>query len=188
MLIKESENKEKQGSRYLNYLPGFYSDDEFMGQYLKIFQDIMDPLENTINNLFMYFDPMLTPEVFIPWMESWLNIIPDPTWTTKKRRELAKSAAILYRLRGTKRGLSEYLRIYTGKAPEISEYIKGMSLGKDTKLGINTKLGSAGTGNHFTVTIDIDNNSEINIDTVKSIIESQKPAHTIYTLQVRKHE
>ena len=104
----------------------------------------------------------------------------------KKWRELIKSAAILHRLRGTKRGLSEYLRIYTGSIPEISEYIPGMSLDSETKLGVNTKLGSAGTGNHFTVMLELDGNSEVDVNTVKSIIDSQKPAHTVYTLQIRQ--
>ena len=186
MPVTNSKNGAKHESRYLDYLPGLYRDDEFMGQYLNIFEDIMEPLENTIDNMAMYFDPLITPETFIPWLASWFNLVPDPTWTMKKWRELIKSAAILHRLRGTKRGLSEYLRIYTGSIPEISEYIPGMSLDSETKLGVNTKLGSAGTGNHFTVMLELDGNSEVDINTVKSIIDSQKPAHTVYTLQIRQ--
>jgi phage tail-like protein len=146
----------------------------------------MGPLENAIDNLALYFDPLLTPESFVPWLASWLTLAPDPTWTMKKWRELVKSAAILHRLRGTKKGLSEHLRIYTGIVPEISEHIQGMSLDSETKLGINTRLGSAGTGNHFTVTLELDSNIEVDIDTVRSIIDSQKPAHTIYTLQIKQ--
>ncbi|MDD5435635.1 MAG: phage tail protein [Nitrospira sp.] len=184
MPVKNSnKEEEKQESRYLDYLPGFYRDDKFMGQYLNIFEDILDPIESTVNNVSLYFDPMITLKSFIPWLETWLDLNSDPTWTIKKRRELVKSAATLYRMRGTKRGLSEYLRIYTGNTPEITEYIKGMSLDKETKLGIDTKLGSAGTGNHFTVSIKI-KKSEVEIDTIRSIIESQKPAHTVYTLQI----
>jgi phage tail-like protein len=188
MPVTNSKNGVKHESRYLDYLPGLYRDDEFMGQYLNIFEDIMGPLENTIDNLPMYFDPLLTPESFIPWLASWLNLASDPTWTMKKWRELVKSAAILHRLRGTKKGLSEYLRIYTGTIPEISEYIQGMGLDSETKLGINTKLGSAGIGNHFTVTLELDINNEVNIDTVRLIIDSQKPAHTVYTLLIRRHD
>jgi len=188
MPVTNNKNGEKNESRYLDYLPGLYRDDEFMGQYLNIFEDIMGPLENTIDNLAMYFDPLLTPEAFVSWLASWLNLVPDPTWTMKKWRELVKSAAILHRLRGTKRGLSEHLRIYTGIVPEISEHIQGMSLDSETKLGINTKLGSPGTGNHFTVTLELDGNNEVDIDTVRSIIDSQKPAHTGYTLQIRRRD
>jgi phage tail-like protein len=181
-----SNNGKQKESLYLDYLPGFYRDDEFMGQYLNIFEDILGPLERMVDNLELYFDPLITPESLVSWLASWLNLTPDPSWTMKKCRELVKSAAILHRLRGTKQGLSEYLRIYTGSVPEISEYIQGMSLDSDTKLGIDTRLGSAGTGNHFTVTLELDGKDEIDIDTVRAIIESQKPAHTVYTLQINQ--
>jgi len=182
------ETEEKPVSRYLEYLPGIYRDDKFMGQYLNIFEDIMRPLENQIDNLSWYFDPVMTPESLVPWLASWLSLVPDASWTNKKWRELVKSAAILYRLRGTRRGLSEYLRIYTGSIPEISEYIPGMTLDKDTQLGINTRLGSAGAGNSFTVTLELEDNSNVDIETVRAIIDSQKPAHTVYTLQIKKRE
>lgn len=186
MLVTNMKNGVKTGSRYLEYLPGIYRDDKFMGQYLNIFEDTMEPLENTIMDLYLYFDPLLTPESFIPWFAGWFDLTTDPTWTMKKLRKLIKSAAILYRLRGTKKGLSEYLKIYTDSVPEITEFIQGMTLDSETKLGINTKLGSAGTGNHFTVTIELDADSEVDINTIKSIIDSQKPAHTIYTLNIRR--
>ena len=183
-----SKNGNHRESRYLDYLPGLYREDRFMAQYLNIFEDIMGPLERTVDNLESYFDPLIAPESLVPWLASWLDLTPGPGWTVKRWRELIKSAALLHRLRGTKRGLSEYLRIYTGNIPEISEYIPGMSLGDETKLGVNTKIGSAGAGNHFTVTLEIDADSKVDIDTVKSIIDSQKPAHTIYTLQIRQRE
>jgi hypothetical protein len=112
----------------------------------------------------------------------------DPNWPLERRRQLLRSAAELYRWRGTKRGLAEYLRIYTGSVPEISEYIPGMKLDQETILGTNTRLGSSGAGHHFTVTLDLDGNSEINPNTVRAIIEAQKPAHTAYTLEIRNLE
>jgi len=62
-----------------------------------------------------------------------------------------------------------------------------MSLDHETKLGVNTRLGSSGTGHHFTVTLELDESSKIDINTVKAIIEAQKPAHTVYTLQIRRN-
>ena len=173
-------------SSYLEYLPAPFRDDEFMGQFLLIFESILKPIENTIDNRALYFDPLMTPEPLLPWLASWVDLAFDPTWPEERRRELVKSAAELYRWRGTKRGLAEYLRIYTGSVPEISEYIPGMHLDHETKLGINTQLGSSGTGHHFTVTLDLNGNGEINISTVKAIIDTQKPAHTVYTLQIKR--
>jgi hypothetical protein len=62
-----------------------------------------------------------------------------------------------------------------------------MRLDHETKLGINTQLGSSGEGHHFTVSLELNGNNEVDIYTVRSIIESQKPAHTVYTLQIRRH-
>jgi len=185
--VPNNQSSMKLQSSYLEYLPALFQDDEFMGQFLLIFENILKPVENTVDNLALYFSPLMTPEPLLPWLASWVDLTLDPTWPEERRRELVKSAAELYRWRGTKRGLSEYLRIYTGSVPEISEYIPGMRLDQDTELGINTRLGSSGTGHHFTVTLELDESSEIDVNTVKAIIETQKPAHTVYTLQIRQN-
>jgi phage tail-like protein len=156
-----------------------------MGQFLLIFESIMKPIENTVDNLPWYLDPLLIPASLLPWLSSWVALSLDPNWPLERRRQLLRSAAELYRWRGTKRGLAEYLRIYTGSVPEISEYIPGMKLDQETILGTNTRLGSSGAGHHFTVTLELEGNSEINPDTVRAIIEAQKPAHTAYTLEIR---
>jgi phage tail-like protein len=174
-------------SRYLDYLPALYRDDEFIGKFLLIFESIFRPIENTVDGIDAYFDPSMTPEPLLPWLASWVNLTLDPTWSIERRRELVKAAAELYRWRGTRRGLSEYLRIYTGSRPQISAYIQGMALEPETRLGVNTKLGSSGVGNHFTVTLELDGDSEINPGTVRAIIEAQKPAHTVYTLEIRQN-
>lgn len=174
-------------SRLLDYLPSVFREDKFMGQFLRIFQSILDPIENTVDNIPLYFDPGLTPESFLPWLASWVDISLDHRWTEPQRRELVAKAAELYRWRGTKRGLSEYLRIYTGEVPVISEHIPGMRLGPDNRLGDpETRLGSTGTGYHFTVTVKLGDPEHSDIETVRAIIDSQKPAHTIYTLLTQK--
>jgi phage tail-like protein len=185
-VVVQNSRRARPQSSYLQYLPGLYRDDEFMGRFLLIFEDIMQPLDNTVSNLALYFDPRITPESLLQWLASWVDLALDATWPIERRRELVKSAAELYRWRGTKRGLTEYLRIYTGSIPEISEYIPGMRLDHETQLGINTRLGSSGEGHHFTVSLELNGNNYVNIDTVRSIIESQKPAHTVYTLQIRQ--
>jgi len=178
----------KMRSSYLQHLPGLYRDDEFMGQFLLVFESIMKPLENTVSSLPVYFDPMVAPESLLEWLAYWVDLAPDTTWPIERRRELVKSAAELYRWRGTRRGLAEHLRIYTGSVPEISEHVQGMRLDHDTRLGINTQLGTSGAGNHFTVSLELDSPDSIDINNVRAIIEAQKPAHTAYTLQVKYKE
>lgn len=176
----------KEVSHYLDYLPSAYRDrdNEFMGRFLLIFESIMDPLINTVDNIALYFDPGLTPESMLPWLANWVDQALDPAWPIERRRELVAKASELYRWRGTRRGLTEYLRIYTGKKPEIVEYIPGMILDENTLLGENTVLGSSGSGHHFTVVVEASDVETIDPRTVKSIIDSQKPAHTQYTLKI----
>jgi phage tail-like protein len=174
-------------SNYIQYLPALYRDDEFMGQFLLIFESVMKPLENSVNNLELYLDPQMTPESLLTWLGSWVGLALDPTLPLERRRELVKRSAELYRWRGTRHGLFEYLRIYTGTVPEISEYIPGMQLDSGTKLGIETKLGSSGKGHHFTVTLYLDENHTVSTDAVKAIIDSQKPAQAVYTLDIRRN-
>jgi len=171
-------------SRYLDYLPALYRDDDFMGQFLRIFEDILGPIENTVGNLPLYFDPRLTPEAVLPWLASWVGIALDPALSVARRRELVARAAELYRWRGTRRGLSEYLHICTGVVPEITEHISGMRLDPETKLGVDTRLGSSGAGHYFGVTMRARAPDKLDEKAVRAIIDAQKPAHTVYTLSV----
>ncbi len=173
-------------SRLLDYLPAAYREDLLMGQFLRIFESIMNPIENSVDNMALYFDPRITPEGLLPWLASWVDLTLDPSWPLERRRELVKNATELYRWRGTKRGLAEYLRIYTGAVPVILEYIPGMILDEKTRLGVNTVLGSSGSGHHFTVIIETDKGDNIDPRVVREIIESQKPAYTVYTLEIRQ--
>jgi phage tail-like protein len=184
MPIPDNNRSTTLQSSYLEYLPGVFRDDELMGSFLLIFESILKPVESTVDNITSYFNPLITPEPLLPWLASWLDLSLDQTWPEERRRELVKSAAELYRWRGTKRGLIEYLRIYSGSIPEISEYTPGMQLDSDAKLGINTQLGSASSGHHFTVTLVVDEKNEIDVSKVRAIIEAEKPAHTAYTMQI----
>jgi len=171
-------------SKYLRYLPSIFQDDEFMGQFLRIFEDITTPLENTISNNNLYFDPDLTPLPFLEWISDWMDLSISKNWPEDKRRELIKSAVELYRWRGTKRGLSEFLRIYTGKNPVITEYIPGMKLSEETRLGPDTRLGSSSSGCQFSISLDSGNEPGIDEGTIRRIIDSQRPALVIYSLQI----
>src|SRR3990172_1685492 len=131
----DGRNGSKSQNRYLEFLPALYRDDEFMGRFLLIFESILGPIENTVDSLQVYLDPRLIPEPLLPWLASWVDAVLDDSWSVERRRELVRQAADLYRWRGTRRGLSEYLRIYTGVVPDISEHVPGMRLDRETRLG-----------------------------------------------------
>ncbi len=179
-------NGEERHSNYLQYLPAFYREDDFAGRFLNIFEDILNPIEGIIHNLAFYFDPGTAPQSILPWLTSWVGLVMDERWPEARRQQLIKSTTELYRWRGTKRGLSEYLKIYTGVVPQITETVIGpeAKLDPDTRLGVNAYLGGSGESFTFNVTIASQDLSEVDIDVIRAIIESQKPAHTTYTLKV----
>jgi phage tail-like protein len=187
VLKQDNKNSTKIERSFLEYLPSLYRDDKNMEQFLHIFEDIINPIENSVDNLELYFDPLLTPEPVLSWLASWLGLVLDENLPLERRRKLVGSAAELYRWRGTKKGLSEYLSIYTGYTPEISESVAGMRLDRDTRLGINTVLGSSGKGSQFQVSLKLEDNTQISLNTIKSIIDAEKPAHAVYTLQVTQN-
>jgi phage tail-like protein len=174
-------------SNYLKYLPAIYSEDEFVGRFLLIFESIMGPIESRIGDLHKLYDPAQTPADFLPWLAGWLGLVLDENWPLERRRALVQEATSLYRWRGTKRGLSRYLEIYTGYKPEITDTAEGFTLGGTTKLGENAILGQPAPAFTFVVTFNLSEEAKKEFDqnTVRQIIESEKPAHTAYILNIR---
>lgn len=158
-------------SSYLKYLPAFFGANEFLGRFLLIFEHILTPLDRQIEHLSDYFDPRLAPPDFLPWLASWLGLVLDERWPEGQRRELIRAAVDLYDWRGTRRGLSEFVRLYTGYTPEITE----PGIGKGAK---------ADQAHRFTVRVKVPDAAQISRDVLESIIDLEKPAHAGYTLEV----
>ena len=73
-----TQNSIKTRGSYLEYLPAVYRDDKFMGQLLLIFESILEPVENTADNLALCLDPRITPDPLLPWPASWLDLALNP--------------------------------------------------------------------------------------------------------------
>jgi phage tail-like protein len=155
-------------SRLLDYLPSIFADDPFLDGFLQIFESIWSPLERQVDQMHAYFDPRLTPTEFLPWLSTWVDLALDENWPEARRRELILRAAELYRRRGTKGALQDYLTIYMGAQPEIVED------------------GADGNPFHFSVIFRVGDPATIDQERIKRIIEEEKPAHTTYTLRVEK--
>jgi phage tail-like protein len=162
-------------SSYLQYLPVCYQDDDFLGHFLLIFESILDPIERTIDQIDHYFDPYLAPEPLLPWLASWVDLVLNENWPVERRRTLIGRAAELYRWRGTRRGLSEYIRIYTGVEPTIFEPGDG---GNNRQSSLEPHV--------FRVILDVPDPKQVPREIVEAIIEAEKPAHTGYILEIRQ--
>src|SRR5262245_44430987 len=115
-------------SRLLQYLPGIFSrvteessEPLFINGFLNLFDSYWQPLERQLDTLYAYFDPRLTPDEFVPWLGTWVDVVLDENWEPARRRTLIARAAELYRWRGTVWALHEHLKIYSGVEPKIVE-------------------------------------------------------------------
>jgi phage tail-like protein len=171
-------------SSYLQYLPAPYQTDVFLGHFLLIFESVLGPIEQTIDMLVNYFDPRLTPAELLPWLASWVGIELDENWPLARRRDLVYGAVTLYRWRGTRRGLREHLRLYTGRTPLIVENFDGLRLEQDGALSENASLGEPHQ-NWLKITVLANRPTELEERVVRQIIEFQKPAHVGYSLEIK---
>jgi phage tail-like protein len=159
---------------YMRYLPPAYHDQDLLRRLLLVFQSIMDPLDRTIEQLHYYFDPRLTPETFLPWLASWLDLALNEKWPIERRRMLVLSGPQLYRRRGTLGGLRDYIQICTGVAPEIDEPGRKPQSGNITPLDPHV----------FRVTLRVAEPDLFDRTLIEEIIEAEKPAHTAYLLEI----
>jgi phage tail-like protein len=181
---------------YVQYLPAIYEKDELMGRLVMLFESFWSPIDRQIENIHHYFDPRITPPGFLPWLASWLDLELDERWSEAQVRQLIRWAIALHRSRGTKWGLLKYLEIYTGQKAEIVEHISNnFFLGPEARLGPAIALGQGNTPHTFSVNLRLpqpeatnqrEHVREENLTrrTIEAIIEMQKPAHTVYTLNL----
>jgi len=205
-------NEKTEGlSSYLQYLPGIYQADAekggFVGKYLKIFEKILSGIddgiqvngkgggiEQIIDRIYEFFDPDLTPSEasqFLKWLAGWVALNLRDDWEDLPARRLLKKIVPLYKERGTKAGLSEYLKIFVGPGVRIDEYLEGIIVGETGTIGIDTFV--RGSLPHFFMVrvifstisglglIEKPLNETVNI--IKSILDLEKPAHTYYALR-----
>jgi phage tail-like protein len=181
--------------KYLRHLPAMYHRDDLMGRFLMLFESFWDPIEKQIAQIPAYFDPKMTPSDFLPWLASWFSLVLDERCAEPQRRELIRLATSLYRKRGTKSGLQEYLEAYTGEEIEVVEHrANNFVLGAEGKLGPGIALGTQNRPHTFTVIVrsqadqlddeDSAHKASERIAAIKALIGAEKPAHTGYTLRV----
>jgi phage tail-like protein len=176
--------------RYLKYLPAIYSEqDELMGRLLMLFESFWGPIEQQIDLIPYFLDSKMAPLDLLPWLATWVDLTLNPQWPEEKRRRLLQQAVWLFRKRGTRIGLHDYLEIYAGQPPQIIEHrANDFRLGRDARLGPSIALGARNHPHTFTVTLRLPSIEAAPAAerrrTLEAIIESEKPAHTRYTLNI----
>lgn len=137
---------------YLRYLPATYQEDEagseFLERFLSIFESQSFDLEQQIEQMVRYFDPLAMPDEFLSWLATWLGLVIDENLPENKKRAWLANAFPLFKLRGTRRGLEKMVELFTGKTPRILEhyYLQyPMVLRSHSVVGLSTVVGKAFT-------------------------------------------
>lgn len=78
---------------------------------------------------------------FLRWLAGWTALVLKDDWELEKKREVIARIIPIYRMRGTKRGLEEYLRIYVGKRINIIGEAEQFQVGTTSYIGKKARLG-----------------------------------------------
>ena len=184
---------------YLEHLPAIYRRSDGVGRNLVrdlcfVFEHMFDSVERNLADGWRFYDPHVAPVDFLDWLARWSAFTLDLDWPETQKRALIKRAVDLYRIRGTKRGLALFLKLFTGHEPDIQENtwpFKGFRVeAEDSDAGARIALDSVilppvEVAHCFVVTVPI-RFEEVTADTViriHQIIQMEKPAHTNYYLQ-----
>ncbi|MCT7948226.1 phage tail protein [Ancylothrix sp. C2] len=181
-------------SLYLNFLPEIYSQVDFIGRLLAIFERTFEPAPQTLDVLWAYLDPLTAPEKMLPFLAYWVGWPAYPGLSVELQRTLIRNAMQIYRWRGTKRGLRFYLSLVLGlpldeNLRETEKHIsieevssKGLVMG-ETLLGQDSFIGG-GQPYHFIVRLRPLAGGFINEHLARQIIEQEKPAFCSYELYI----
>lgn len=184
---------------YVEHLPAIYRRSDAVGRNLVrdlcfVFEHMFDSIEKNLTDGWRFYDPHVAPPEFLEWLSKWTAFTLDLDWPEAQRRALVKRAVDLYRIRGTKRGLTLFLKLFTGHEPEIKENewpFKGFRVeGEDAEEGARIALDSVvlppvELAHCFVVRMPIKFESVTPemVIRIHQIIQQEKPAHTNYYLE-----
>ena len=179
---------------YPSFLPAIYSEIDFVGRFLKIFEQSFEPAVQSMDTLWAHLDPLTAPTALLPFLAHWVGWSLFPNLSLERQRHLIRNAIEIYRWRGTRRGLRFYLHLATGlpldeALPEDEKHIgiteffsRGCVLGA-ARVGEDAILGG-GRPFYFMVHLRPESLSQIDEGLVRSVIEQEKPAFCTYDLFV----
>ncbi len=78
---------------------------------------------------------------FLRWMAGWTALVLKEDWELETKREVIARILPIYRMRGTKTGLEEYLKIYVGKRVAIVDEVDPFQIGITSHVGKNSRIG-----------------------------------------------
>lgn len=178
-------------SSWLEYLPEIYQQDpeskSFLERYLGIFQSLFLDMEDHIDRISQHFDPDVAEGDFLNWLAGWVSIDDGYIWTGEKLKYLIKNAISMYRIRGTRKAISDIIELYTGEKPYIVERHQIEDYLGEAKIAelLNSLYGD----NPYVFTVIVNEEciaSTKEYKALRKIVDNCKPAHTEANLVVLK--
>lgn len=150
-------------AKYMGFLPVIFHHGDFMNRYLQIFEALWEPLEWRQQHIDFYFDPRTCPAPMLHVLSAWIGMTPNPRWSEWRHRRILIESAELQRWRGTAYTLSRMIELSTDVSATITEdpldpFVFSVKL----PHGISSQQ----------------------LEMVRDLVESHKPAHTGYRLEV----
>lgn len=176
---------------WTRYLPEIYSEgtgkNAFLERYLSIFQSLYEDLNEEIKDSVSKLDPSSTTEEYLRTLAEWFAIDNIQIWNDEQLRYIIKNMSYLYGKRGTREGISNFVKVYTGESPIIVEH-QDFNYLKDNiyKYDLACKL-YKNDPYVFTVLVKeehVPSNKEYK--TLVKIIENVKPAYMEFDLVILK--
>jgi len=170
---------------YLDHLPAAFRAEPFLGEFLRAFEALFTGredagapgLQERIDDVARHFDPVHAPAEFLPWLAGWVALAVPANWDVDTTRGFIREAVPLYARRGTVGGLTRMLEIFL--RPLGSDVAWRDVVVHDTFDEIP---------HFFEVQLSLPDNDPERIratrEIAQMIIESEKPAHTVYAIKV----
>lgn len=163
-------------------LPAVFADDDLAQRFVGGLDDVLAPILNVLDCLDAYFDPALTPIDFAQWLSTWVGAETDGTEPEARLRAAVAAAAVLHRVRGTRRGLSEAVRLAFGAEPEITE-------SGGATWSARPRGPVPGTPRpHLHVTLRLPDPTPADTHRLDTLVAAARPAHMPYTVTVTATE
>ncbi|MFE4454933.1 phage tail protein [Streptomyces sp. NPDC056796] len=192
-------------------LPAVFADDDLAQRFVAGLDEVLAPIHNVLDCLDAYFTPSLAPADFTRWLGGWVGAEtegpetagraggpagpveaaapgapsaghPQDTEATAALRAAVSAAVRLHRIRGTRRGLSEAVRLAFGVEPEITE--SGAAAWDARPLG--PVPGEARP--HLHVTVRLPEPGPAAEHRLERLVAAARPAHMPYTVHVTTAE
>jgi phage tail-like protein len=162
-------------------LPDIYRrHDDNVLRFTEALDEVLAPIWLALDCYEAYLDPMLAPLDFVELLAGWVGFPLDRNWSPAQTRRLVAHAVELYRRRGTRRGIEELVRAYTGVVPVVED--SGGTVASEDPGG--AAPGSAEPA--VRVLVELPEQTAADLTRLTRLIAANVPAHVRVSVEIRR--